>query len=184
RLDVEADAPLPPQGLVGPALAGVTLAPLPKAPNAPAEVRAKSAANATAQLTGPGQWTSLDDEAGFLATGDFGFLGSDGLHLSGRKSQFIKRNGHRIDPSEIEQVLVAHPEINEAAVVGLPDPVAGAKVVSMVEGAVDTGTLDAFCRDALSDHKVPQRFVRVDEIPRTASGKPDRTQVKAELLAK
>ncbi|MEM7677199.1 MAG: class I adenylate-forming enzyme family protein [Myxococcota bacterium] len=182
RLDVEVDAPLPPAGLVGPALEGVKLAPLPSDPQTPDEIRASSAANAAAQLTGPGQWTPLADKDGYLATGDFGFLQPDGLHLSGRKSQFIKRNGHRIDPSEIEQVLVAHPEINEAAVVGLPDPIAGTKIVAMAEGEVDTGTLDAFCRDALSDHKVPQRFVRVDEIPKTASGKPDRQQVKAELL--
>jgi len=181
RLDVEAGDDLPPRGLVGAALPGVILDQLPELSSGSAqELRVRSAAAALGRVV-DGAVEALVDDAGFLPTGDHAALDPRGVHLRGRHSQFIKRNGHRIDPGEIEAALVAHPGIADAVVVGLPDALAGQRIVAMVEGEAPKKELVAHCARLLSKHKLPQEIVGVSELPRTPSGKPDRAAARQAL---
>jgi acyl-CoA synthetase (AMP-forming)/AMP-acid ligase II len=182
RLDLEPDQPLPPVGLVGPPLPEVELCPLPD-PGAeePAELRVRSPSVALGQIVEPGRWTPLTDAEGWLATGDMGYRDTAGLHLRGRRSSFLKRHGYRIDPSELEHALVAHPRVSEAVVVGLPDPLAGEQIVAVVEGAVCPESLRGHVEARLSAPKRPQRILVWSALPRTRAGKPDRARIRATL---
>lgn len=112
---------------------------------------------------------------GWLNTGDLGYLDDDGcLYLSGREKEIIKVAGERISPLEIEEVLVTHPHIAEAAVVGRPDPLLGETVWAYVRlhpHATGTGDVASYCAARLSPHKVPRRVIVTDVIPRTPTGK-------------
>lgn len=180
RADLEAEDRIESEPVgAGYPLPGVEIGPLP-AVGAPEPVRVRSASLARGQL-GRSGWL---DEDGFLDTGDLGCFTERGLVLKGRKSQFIKRNGYRVDPSEVEQTLVSHPEVEEAVVVGVPDPVAGHQIVAVVEGEPAPSELRALCRQELSDYKLPRKILVGQSIPRTASGKPDRPALAARLSEK
>jgi len=116
------------------------------------------------------------DAAGFFHTGDLGRIDADGyLTITGRMSDLIIIAGENVFPTEIEDVLNAHPEIKESAVVGVSDPSRGQVPIAFVlseEGtAVDEASIRAFCRDHLAGYKVPRRVLAVDELPRSATGK-------------
>jgi acyl-CoA synthetase (AMP-forming)/AMP-acid ligase II len=112
---------------------------------------------------------------GWLRTGDLGRLDEDGfLYLEGRMSEIIKCAGERIGPAEIEEVLMRHPAVAEAAVTASPDPVMGEVVHAYVlprEASLEEGTLRAYCAKELSHHKIPRRYTFVEEIPKTPTGK-------------
>jgi long-chain acyl-CoA synthetase len=112
---------------------------------------------------------------GWLRTGDIGYLDVDDcLFLTGREKEIIKVAGERISPAEIEEVLLSHPAVAEAAVVGVPDALLGESVWAYVilnPGGYDTAEISAFCAAQLSPHKVPRRFIEIDRIPRTPTGK-------------
>jgi acyl-CoA synthetase (AMP-forming)/AMP-acid ligase II len=111
-----------------------------------------------------------------LHTGDLGELDADGqLMIRGRQSQLILRGGANVYPTEVERVLLTHPEVAEAAVLGLPDARLGERVVAAVVPATgctpDPVRLAAHCAVDLARYKVPDRFLIVDELPRNALGK-------------
>jgi O-succinylbenzoic acid--CoA ligase len=111
---------------------------------------------------------------GWLHTGDRGRLDGNGnLHVEGRIKDTIVTGGENVAAAEVEAALVAHPAVADAAVVGRPDPEWGEAVTAFV--VLDRETTDpdlrAHCRGRLAGHKVPRAFVRVGELPRTASGK-------------
>jgi fatty-acyl-CoA synthase len=173
-------------GLVGTPLPGVHLGdgmPLP-GDSEPGEVYLRSEIVAEGQLLDRNRWEPLADSRGRFATGDLGFLDERGrVHLRGRTSTFIKRNGFRIDPFEIEALLSQQPGVGEVVVVGLPDPMAGERIVACIEGARSAGELDTrgllhLCRQQLSVTKVPQEIRILPQFPRTTSGKPDRPRLK------
>jgi long-chain acyl-CoA synthetase len=113
-------------------------------------------------------------EKGWLNTGDVGYLDDTGcLFITGRAKDIVKVAGERISLAEIESVVATHPDVADAAAVGMPHPFLGEVVwVYVVPGAAfDPVALGAFCAERLSHHKVPRRFVRSDRIPRTATGK-------------
>ena len=124
---------------------------------------------------------------GWLHTGDVGHLAADGyLHVLDRRDDLIVTGGENVYPAEVEAVLLAHPSVTEAAVIGLPDDVWGQCVVAVVrlaEGADPSDStivaLHAHCREHLAGFKVP-RDVRVvaEPLPRTASGKLRRADVR------
>lgn len=119
------------------------------------------------------------DAAGRLRTGDLGRLDDDGhLFLVGRSSEMIKSAGERIFPQEIEEVLATHPDVDEVAVIGVPDPVLGEKVVAYVVAHpgrdVEASNLKAHCLQSLPFVRVPKAFELVTELPKTASGKVSR----------
>lgn len=186
RLTIGAGDELDRPGLVGPPLPGVLLADdIPRmGADEPKEVRVKSRVVAAGALVGREQWRRITDDDGYFATGDMGFIDDDGmLHLRGRISTFIKRNGFRINPFEIEELLRSAAGVQEAVVVGVPDPDAGQKIVACVEPvpgetALDTKLLMSFCREKLSPHKHPQRIEVMADLPRTQVGKPDRNAIR------
>jgi malonyl-CoA/methylmalonyl-CoA synthetase len=111
-------------------------------------------------------------EDGWFRTGDLATRSDDGTFtLLGRKSDLIISGGFNIYPREIEDFLLEQPGIAEAAVVGVPDPLRGEVPVAYIVGKFDEAQLRESCRAHLASFKVPRRFVRVHEIPRTALGK-------------
>jgi fatty-acyl-CoA synthase len=114
---------------------------------------------------------------GFLHTGDMGHFDDDGfLFISGRKDDMIISGGMNIFPSEIEDVLRRHPDVADVAVIGLPDEKWGETVCAVVEldaGAVfDARELIVYCYERLAGFKKPSSVYAVEELPRTAGGKP------------
>jgi long-chain acyl-CoA synthetase len=121
---------------------------------------------------------------GWLWTGDLAHRDLDGFFfLQGRSKEILKIGGHRVSPVEIEHVLARHPDLADAAVVGVPDAlmgeVAAAFVVPRDGCGVDEGELRRFCREALPAYKVPVRFTPVSSLPRNESGKLLRAQLAA-----
>ncbi len=114
---------------------------------------------------------------GWLHTGDLGDFDERGrLRVTARKADTIVSGGENVAPNEVEAVLEAHPDVREAAVVGLPDEQWGEAVTAIVvarPGAASDGeALRAHCAAALASYKVPKRVVlRSEPLPRTRSGK-------------
>jgi O-succinylbenzoic acid--CoA ligase len=116
---------------------------------------------------------SLADD-GWLHSGDRGRLDADGyLHVDGRIKDTIVTGGENVAAAEVEEALVAHPAVADAAVVGRPDPEWGEVVTAFVvlSGEATDAAIVAHCRAILAGYKVPRAIVRVEELPRTASGK-------------
>ena len=113
--------------------------------------------------------------SGWVYTGDLGYRDEDGyIYLSGRARDFIKRGGEMISPEEVEQALIAHPEVDDAAVIGVPDMEWGEEVRAVVVRRSDAITADALiehCRRALASFKRPTSVVFIDELPRNVMGK-------------
>jgi len=117
---------------------------------------------ATAEVFLPGGW--------FL-TGDLGYLDRDGiLYVTDRKKDMINMSGWKIYPAEVENVLIQHPAIRDAAVFGRPDVRRGESPVAAVvlrEGrSLDYEELARFCRERLAGYKVPRGMVVLPELPR------------------
>lgn len=128
--------------------------------------------------------TSFTD--GWFRTGDQGFLDADGyLTLVGRLKELINRGGEKISPREIDEVLLAHPAVEEAVCFGVPHPTWGEEVAAAVVlrpstssgRSVTESDLLAYCRERLSDYKRPKQIHITDAIPRTATGKIQRRVV-------
>ena len=118
---------------------------------------------------------------GWHYPGDYGFLNERGyLFLQGRASDRIKRGGLTIFAPEVERVLLAHPAVREAAVIGVPSADYGEEVAAYVvgSGAVTEAELDGYCRSELAPYKVPRMFRILAALPRTSAGK----VIKAQLL--
>ncbi|QKW13797.1 class I adenylate-forming enzyme family protein [Verrucosispora sp. NA02020] len=123
---------------------------------------------------------------GWIRSGDMAWRDDEGyLYLAGRVDDMILRGGENVFPAEIENVLVDHPTVAEAAVVGLPDQRWGQIVVAAVvagPGAVpDPDELRAHCRSRLAGYKTPARVVVVAALPKNASGKTVRAALAADL---
>jgi fatty acid CoA ligase FadD36 len=119
---------------------------------------------------------------GWFRTGDIATIDESGMHrIVGRASvDLIKSGGYRIGAGEVEDALLAHPAVREAAVVGVPHDDLGQEVVAFVVADALTGdTLAEFAADRLSWHKRPRRIVFVEALPRNALGK----VVKQSLLS-
>ena len=128
------------------------------------------------------------DDAGRLRTGDLGYLDAEGhLFLVGRSSEMIKSAGERIFPQEVEDVVGRHPRVREVAVIGVPDPTLGEKLVAYVAlhpgPDIELSEFRAHCLQALPFVRVPKSFEVVDELPKTASGKISRSAIRKAVLA-
>jgi acyl-CoA synthetase (AMP-forming)/AMP-acid ligase II len=115
-------------------------------------------------------------EDGWLRTGDLARRGRLGLvEFAGRKKDVIKHGGYSVFAAEVESVLEEHPAVAECAVVGLPDPRKGeipaAAVRRRAGASVSEPELLGWAAERLAEYKRPQRFVFVDELPRTATDK-------------
>jgi acyl-CoA synthetase (AMP-forming)/AMP-acid ligase II len=134
-----------------------------------------------------GAGSVLDDD-GWFATRDRGWVDEDGyLFVEGRTDDTIIRGGENIAPAEIEDVLLEHPAVANAAVVGVPDEHWGqdiaAAVVLRAGRTVSTEELRQWARTRLRGSKTPALIVVRDALPQTATGKILRREVLADLLA-
>ena len=138
-----------------------------------------------------GYWNSPDATAeairdGWFHTGDVGHLDEDGyLYVVDRIKDLIIRNGFNVYPRDVEDVLLAHPDVTAAAVVGRPDPKVGEEVVAFVSvaagSAVTPDVLIDFCKERISAAKYPREVRVVDAIPLTSVLKTDRKALRAQL---
>ena len=124
----------------------------------------------------PEETAAVLDSDGWFATGDIGVLEADGfLSITGRKKDMLIVGGENVFPTEIEAALRRHPEVEEAAVIGVPDPSRGEVPVAFVTlsdgGQASEIELRGFARDHLAGYKVPRQVTIVDELPRGPTGK-------------
>ncbi len=130
------------------------------------------------------------DAEGWFLSGDFGMLDEDGrLRFRGRMKEMIKTGGINVAPLEVEEILLGHPEVEQAYVVGVPDArreeAVAAVIVLRTPGALSADDLRAFCQKVLAAFKVPQhfRFLAREELPFTASGKVQKHRLRERLTA-
>jgi 2-furoate---CoA ligase len=133
-----------------------------------------------------GYWNRPDADAkaihdGWYHTGDTGHLDTDGdLWVDGRLDDMIISGGENIHPFEVEDVLASHPGVSEVAVVGAPDDRLGTRVVAVVVGDVTAEELDAHClASPLARFKRPREYRLVEALPKSASGKILRRELRA-----
>jgi long-chain acyl-CoA synthetase len=177
----------PRSGSVGLPLPGVELRVVdelgaPVAAGVDGEVCVRSAGVMAGYWTGGGR----DEEAtaavvrdGWLHTGDVGHLDEDGyLYVVDRIKDLIIRGGFNVYPRDVEDVLLTHPQVAAAAVVGRPDPVLGEEVVAWVAlvpgGTATPEELVAYGAERLGRHKHPREVRLLDAVPLTSVGKTDR----------
>ncbi len=148
----------------------------------PGEVRARGPALMRGYRNLPVQ-TAEALRDGWLHTGDIGWLDAEGyLHICDRKKDMVVVSGFNVYPREVEDALLLHPGVAEAAVIGVPDPHKGEATHAVVVARPGT-TLTA---EALADHlagllaryKVPQRFTWSDALPKTVVGKVDKNALR------
>ncbi|MFV0306505.1 MAG: class I adenylate-forming enzyme family protein [Desertimonas sp.] len=138
------------------------------------------------QIAGEYLGRSLLTDDGWFPTNDAGYVDAEGyLYLDGRLDDVIVRGAENLSPGEIEDVLIAHPAVAEAAVVGVPDATWGEKVVAAVvlaDGAgADEAELQDWVRTRLRSTKTPERIDMRAELPHNETGKLLRRVLKQEL---
>ncbi len=146
------------------------------------QLQVKSPTNFSGYLNRPDATAEAFDAEGWYRTGDVAVIDADGMHrIVGRASvDLIKSGGFRIGAGEIEAVLLGHPGVDEAAVVGVPDDDLGQRIVAFVVGDADPDLLIQFVAEQLSVHKRPREVRIVESLPRNAMGK----VLKKELVAR
>jgi len=119
---------------------------------------------------------------GYFGVGDLAHRDADGLyHLDGRKRDMIISGGVNVYPAEVEEVLHQHPDVSEAAVVGVPDPEWGERVRACVvarAGGIDEGELVAWARERLAGPKCPREVLVLDALPKNPTGKVLKRQLR------
>ncbi len=124
------------------------------------------------------------DSDGWLHTGDIGVMDNDGyIAITDRKKDMFIVGGFNAYPAEIENSLLGHPAIAQAAVVGVPDDRQGevgwAFVVARPGEAIDPDAIVSWCRDRMANYKVPRKVVAVEALPTNASGKVLKFELRA-----
>jgi len=119
---------------------------------------------------------TLKDDHVWLFTGDIARMDEDGyFYIVDRKKELIKPGGFQVWPREVEEVLISHPKVLEAAVAGIPDPYRGetvkAWIVPKPGETVTEEELKAFCKERLAAYKVPTHYEFRSELPKTTVGK-------------
>ena len=121
---------------------------------------------------------------GWLYTGDIGAIEDDGtLTVRGRKKELVIVGGYNVYPREIDEVLYMHPDVLEAAAIGVPDAYRGevikAYVVARPDAAPTVAALHEHCVRNLAKYKVPAAIEIVAAIPKTTVGKIDKKELRA-----
>ncbi len=125
---------------------------------------------------------------GYFLTGDVAVMGEDGwFYIVDRKKDMINVSGYKVWPREVEDTLYEHPQVMEAAAVGVPDEYRGETVHAFValkkgDGATEE-ELIAFCKERMADYKYPRKIELLDELPKTATGKFLRRELRDEARA-
>jgi len=145
-------------------------------PGAVGEIEVRGPIVMTGYLDDPEASARTLREGGWLATGDLGWLDArGGLRVLDRRADLIISGGENVYPAEVEAVLAAHPQVAEAGVVGVDDPVFGQRPYAFVvwrgEPELAAAALLRWCRERLAGFKQPVGIRAVEHLPRTASGK-------------
>jgi len=121
------------------------------------------------------------DPDGFLRTGDLGHVDDDGeLFIVDRIKELIKYNGQQVSPVELEAVLLTHPKIADAAVIGVPDEQASEvpKAFVVAKEPVTAEEIMAFVAERVAPYKKIRQLEFIDQIPKTPIGKIERRSLK------
>lgn len=140
----------------------------------------------------PGYWEQPEESAavfmgGAMRTGDVGVIDADGwCFIVDRKKDLINASGYKVWPREVEDGLLSHPAVREAAVIGVADSYRGESVKAFVSlkagmGATERELID-FCRARMAAYKYPRAIVVLDELPKNASGKLMRRELRDVVL--
>ena len=143
--------------------------------------------------TAIGYWNQPEDTAkafqdGWYRTGDAGYVDPGGyVFVTDRTKDMVVTGGENVYPAEVERVLIEHPAIADASVIGVPDDVYGEAVKAVVipepGAAIDPAELIAFCRRHLAGYKCPKSVDVVDQLPRNATGKVLKRDLRARYWA-
>jgi len=141
-----------------------------------------------------GYWNQLEETAkafrgDWLLTGDLGYRDKDGYYyITDRKKDMLLVNGNNVYPREIEEVIYQFPNVKETAVVGQPSERRGEQAIAFVvpnEGArIDEAALLKFIREKMADYKVPKQVIISGPLPRNATGKILKTELRRQLGVK
>jgi len=173
----------PPQtGAVGLPLAGLEID-CPGCPEPPRVLRVRGPP-VMAGYANPERIPGDGLEDGWLRTSDLACLDAGGqLRVLGRADEVLVTGGVKVHPARVEAVLASAPGVGEVAVLGVPDPVWGQRLVAAYTGGAEAGELDAWCREHLPGAERPRGFVRLSELPVLGSGKRDRIRLRELVLA-
>jgi acyl-CoA synthetase (AMP-forming)/AMP-acid ligase II len=153
----------------------------------PGEIFVRSPSGAVGFFDDPDRTAATWDEDGWIKSGDLGVLDDEGyLSIVGRTKEIIIRGGLNIAPREIEDVILQHDDVLEAAVIGLPDPRLGERTCACVvlreSAVVELDDLVSFLRDrGVANYKLPQRLVVKEALPKTPTGKVRKQELVGEL---
>jgi len=141
-----------------------------------------------------GYWNQLEETAkafrdDWLLTGDLGYRDKEGYYyITDRKKDMLLVNGNNVYPREIEEVIYQYPNVKEAAVVGQPSERRGEQAVAFVvpndNTSIDENELLKFIRSKMADYKVPKKVIISSALPRNATGKVLKTELRKQLEAK
>jgi acyl-CoA synthetase (AMP-forming)/AMP-acid ligase II len=155
-------------------------------PGAPGEIMVRGDNVMKGYYKDPGTTAKTLHADGWMHSGDLGYMDEDGfVYVTGRIKELIIKGGENIAPREIDEALLKHPAILEAAAVGIPDPAYGQEVMACVvlkPGCeCSTEALKAYCTRELGAYKAPKVLRIVDSLPKGPSGKVQRLKL-LELL--
>jgi acyl-CoA synthetase (AMP-forming)/AMP-acid ligase II len=147
------------------------------------EIRVRGQGVMLGYLDDPAATAEAIDADGWLHTGDVGTMDADGyVRITDRKKDMYISGGFNCYPAEIEKLLAEHPAVSMSAVIGVPDDRMGevgrAFVVLRPGASADEGELIAWSRRNMANYKVPRSFAVVDDLPRNASGKVLKTELR------
>ncbi len=154
------------------------------APGATGELLVRGYSVTQGYLDDPGATAAAIDERGFLHTGDLATMDERGyVRIVGRLKDMLIVGGFNVYPAEVENTLLAHEAIAQAAVIGVPDPrlgeVAIAYVVASAGHSVDSAAIIAWTRERLANYKVPRAVVAIPALPTNATGKVMKDELRA-----
>jgi long-chain acyl-CoA synthetase len=154
----------------------------PAAPGVPGEIMVRGANVMKGYYKAPEATAKALEPDGWLHTGDLGYMDADGfVFVTGRLKELIIKGGENIAPREIDEALLRHPAVLEAAAVGMPDVHYGQEILACVvlrPGARATAEdLLAFCRAELGPYKTPKVLRFLDDLPKGPSGKVQRLKL-------
>ena len=141
----------------------------------------------------PGYWDDAEktaatiDDAGWLHSGDIAVLDAHGYcQIVGRLKDMLIRGGENIFPREIEEFLFQHPKVDQAEVIGVPDPKFGEEICAWIRlkpgVTAEPEEIREFCRDKIAHYKIPRYILFVDEFPMTITGKVQKFKMREQTV--
>jgi len=129
------------------------------------------------------------DRAGWLHSGDMALVDEHGFcQIVGRLKDMLIRGGENIFPREIEEFLFQHPKVDQAEVIGVPDPRYGEEICAWIKlkpgETADADEIREFCREKIAHYKIPRYVLFVDEFPMTITGKVQKFRMREETVEK